>query len=67
MFEKFKEKILKYQNKIFRSKIQEFLIKMDANKIYYHFFSAFSDVSNIYFDSAKLLRTNWYNYEAMVE
>ena len=60
----YKQDLLGYQQKIFRSKIKENQLKIKGNTLYIHVYSGFSQVPQIYFDSLKFLRSNWYKFEA---
>jgi len=66
MLDSFKQNLLKYQQKQFRSRIKEFQLKNDGDDFYTHIFSGFSPVTHTYFNSLKFLRHNWYNYEASI-
>ena len=65
MCEDYEEALLKYQKRPrLLSRLKEFLITDKGHKFYWHIFSVFSYVPQIYFNSLKLLRNSWYNYEA---
>lgn len=60
----YRHDLLNYQKQIFRHRIKENQLKMKGNTLYIHVFSGFSQVPNIYFNSLKFLRYNWYSFEA---
>ena len=65
MCENYEEALLKYQKRPnLLSRLKEFLITDKGHKFYWHIYSVFSYVPQIYFNSLKLLRNSWYNYEA---
>jgi hypothetical protein len=64
--ESFKKNLLDYKKKILRSRYKENKLKLESNSIYTYAYSGFSKVPQIYFNSLKLLRNQWYNYEANI-
>jgi glutamine amidotransferase-like uncharacterized protein len=66
MLDSYKQNLLKYQKKLFRSRIREIKLKKEGNSFYIHVFSGFSEVTQTYFNSLKFLRNSWYNYEASI-
>jgi hypothetical protein len=64
MCENYEKALLNYkQHPYLLPKVKEFLITDMGHKFYWHIFSVFSFVPQIYFNSLKLLRNSWYNYE----
>ena len=66
MLDSFKQKLLKNQKKLFRSRIKEYQLKRAGNSFYILVYSGFSQVPQTYFNSLKFLRNSWYNYEANI-
>ena len=66
MIECLKKDLLKYEERVFRSKIKENKLKLKSNGLYTHVFSGFSQVLQIYLSSLKFLRQHWYDYESNV-
>ncbi|MCK4365468.1 MAG: hypothetical protein KAW45_05415 [Thermoplasmatales archaeon] len=63
---KYEEALAKYQKYRFRTNLKEIFIKARGHKLYNQIYSGFSHVPQIYFNSIKLLRGSWYNYEASI-
>ena len=66
MIENYKHNLFNYQRKQIRSRLIENNLKKEANNHYISVFSGFEHITNIYFNSLKFLRHNWYNYEAEI-
>jgi hypothetical protein len=66
IIDEYRTDLLRYQQKILRSRIKENQLKMKGNTLYIHVYSGFSQVPQIYFNSLKFLRTNWYNYQTSI-
>ncbi|MCK4364566.1 MAG: hypothetical protein KAW45_00790 [Thermoplasmatales archaeon] len=66
MLDSYKQNLLKYQKKLFQSRIKEYKLKKEGNSFYIHVYSGFTPVIHTYFNSLKFLRHNWYNYEASI-
>ncbi|MCK4365405.1 MAG: hypothetical protein KAW45_05095 [Thermoplasmatales archaeon] len=65
MCEDYEKALLNYQqHPLILSRVKEFLLTDKGHKFYWHIYSVFSYVPQIYFNSLKLLRNSWYNYEA---
>ena len=60
----YKQKLVKYNNSIFKTKLKKIILTKMGHKHYWEFYKMFSYLPQIYFNSEKFLRTQWYNYEA---
>ncbi|MCK4364804.1 MAG: hypothetical protein KAW45_02010 [Thermoplasmatales archaeon] len=67
MCEDYEKGLLKYQQRpLILSRVKEFLLTDKGHKFYWHIYSVFCHIPQVYFNSLKFLRTSWYNYEAGV-
>lgn len=67
MCENYEKSLLKYQqHPLLLPRVKELLLTDKGHKFYWHIFSVFSYVPQIYFNSLKLLRNSWYNYETSI-
>jgi len=67
MCENYEKALLKYQQRpLLLPRVKGFLLTDKGHKFYWHIYSVFSYVPQVYFNSLKLLRTSWYNYEASI-
>ncbi|MCK4366075.1 MAG: hypothetical protein KAW45_08485 [Thermoplasmatales archaeon] len=66
MCENYEKALLKYQQRPFLSKIREILLTDKGHKFYWHIYSVFCYIPQVYFNSLKLLRTSWYDYETSI-
>jgi hypothetical protein len=66
MCENYEEALFNYQKRQFLGKFKQFFLMNKGHRFYYHIFSVFSYIPQIYFNSLKLLRNIWYNYEVNI-
>ncbi len=67
MCENYEKALLKYQQRpLILSRAKELLLTDKGHKFYWHIYSIFAYIPQIYFNSLKLLRTSWYSYEANI-
>jgi hypothetical protein len=66
--EKYENELIFYQNCNFPclAKFLEVHLMDKGHKLYWQIFSVFSYIPQVYFNSLKLLRNIWYNYEASI-
>ena len=67
MLEEYEENLEEYQQlRLLRAKFKEFLLTDLSHEFYWHVYSIFSYIPQVYFNSLKSLRHHWYNYETSV-
>ena len=67
MCENYEKTLLKYQqHPLLLSRAKELLLTDKGHKFYWHIYSVFCYIPQVYFNSLKLLRTSWYDYETKI-